>query len=129
MTENDPQRPFDDLDARLKEARKAQPGAPGNGPVLKNEMSGVGQAFRIGAELISSLVVGTGIGWFLDDWLGTKPWFMIIFIFLGGAAGMLNVYRTAMRMVDDVEKELAEDRQKGADEAAKADLAAKEAEK
>lgn len=127
--ENDPHRPFDDLDARLKKARKAQPGAPGNGPVLKNEMSGVGQAFRIGAELISSLIVGTGIGWFLDNWLGTKPWFMIIFIFLGGAAGIMNVYRTGMRMVDDVEKELAEDRQKGADEAAKADLAAKESEK
>jgi len=129
MTENDPHRPFDDLDARLKKARQAQPGAPGKGPVLKNEMSGVGQAFRIGAELISSLIVGTGIGWFLDDWLGTKPWFMIIFIFLGGAAGILNVYRTAMRMVDDVEKELAEDRHKSADEAAKADLAAKESEK
>ena len=126
MTENDPQRPFDDLGARLKKARQSQPNALGKGPVLKNEMSGVGQAFRIGAELISSLLVGTGIGWFLDDWLGTKPWFMITFIFLGGAAGILNVYRTAMRMADDVERELAEEGQKNVKEAVKADLADKE---
>jgi len=114
------------LGARLKKARQSQPNALGQGPVLKNEMSGVGQAFRIGAELISSLLVGTGIGWFLDDWLGTKPWFMITFIFLGGAAGILNVYRTAMRMADDVERELAEEGQKHVKEAVKADLADKE---
>ena len=129
MIENDPHRPFDDLSARLKKARQSQPDALGKGPVLKNEMSGIGQAFRIGAELISSLIVGTGIGWFLDNWLGTKPWFMIIFIFLGGAAGILNVYRTAMRMADDVERELAEEGQKHGKAAAKADLPGNETEK
>lgn len=129
MTENDPHRPFDDLGARLKKARQSQPDTTGKGPVLKNEMSGVGQGFRIGAELISALIVGTGLGWFLDNWLGTKPWFMIIFIFLGGAAGIMNVYRTGMRMVEDVENELAEDSQKGKDEAVKAEFSAKEPKK
>ena len=56
-------------------------------------MSGFGQAFRIAAELVSGLLVGLGIGWGLDEWLGTKPWLLILFFFLGAAAGMLNVYR------------------------------------
>lgn len=41
------------------------------------------------------MAVGLGIGWLLDVWLDTRPWMMIIFIVLGGAAGVLNVYRMA----------------------------------
>ena len=33
----------------------------------------------------------------LDRWLGTTPFLLIVFFFLGAAAGMLNVYRTATR--------------------------------
>lgn len=102
MDEKDSERALNDLDTRLKKARQAQKGKePEGGPRLKGEASGFGQAMRIGAELISGLIVGTGLGWFLDGWLDTKPMMMIIFIFLGGAAGILNVYRTAMRMADE----------------------------
>jgi len=59
-------------------------------------MSGVGLAFRIGVELVSALAVGVGIGMLLDWWLGTRPWFLLVFFLLGAAAGMLNVYRAAM---------------------------------
>lgn len=59
-------------------------------------MSGVGWAFRIGVELVSALVVGVGIGLGLDWWLGTGPWFLVLFFMLGSAAAILNVYRTAM---------------------------------
>lgn len=57
--------------------------------------SALGLAFRVAVELVSALAVGLGIGWLLDSWLGTKPWLMIVFIVLGGAAGVLNVYRMA----------------------------------
>ena len=57
-------------------------------------MSGFGQAFRIAAELVSGLLVGLGLGGGLDEWLGTKPWLLILFFFLGAAAGILNVYRS-----------------------------------
>ncbi len=46
------------------------------------------------AVMVAGLVVGTGIGWLLDQWLGTRPWLMVVFFFIGAAAGMLNVYRT-----------------------------------
>jgi ATP synthase protein I len=58
-------------------------------------MSGFGVAFRIGVELVAALIVGVGVGWLLDRWLGSKPWFLIVFFFLGAAAGILNVYRAA----------------------------------
>ena len=61
-------------------------------------MSGVGLAFRIGVDMVSALVVGVGIGWLIDWWLGTGPWFLVVFFLLGAGAAMLNVYRTAMRL-------------------------------
>jgi len=48
--------------------------------------------------LVSAVAVGTIIGFILDSWFDTKPWLIIIFFFLGAAAGILNVIRTANRM-------------------------------
>ena len=57
--------------------------------------SNIGQAFKLSTELVSAVVVGTIIGFILDNWFGTKPWFIIIFFFLGVTAGILNVVRVA----------------------------------
>ena len=58
----------------------------------------MGAAFKLGTELVASVGVGTIIGFILDSWFGTKPWLIIIFFFLGSAAGILNVIRTANRI-------------------------------
>ena len=67
---------------------------------LDNEKRGsfMGSAFKLGTELVSAVVVGTIIGFILDTWFDTKPWLIITFFFLGTAAGILNVIRTANRM-------------------------------
>ena len=58
----------------------------------------MGNAFKLGTELVSAVAVGTIIGFILDSWFDTKPWLIIIFFFLGAGAGILNVIRTASRM-------------------------------
>ena len=58
----------------------------------------LGNALKLGTELVAAVVVGTIIGFILDNWFGTKPWLIIIFFFLGAAAGMLNVIRAANKM-------------------------------
>ena len=58
----------------------------------------MGNAFKLGTELVAAVAVGTIIGFILDSWFDTKPWLIIIFFFLGAAAGMVNVIRTANRM-------------------------------
>ena len=65
-----------------------------------NEKKGsfMGSAFKLGTELVAAVAVGTIIGFILDSWFDTKPWLIIIFFFLGAAAGILNVIRTANRM-------------------------------
>ena len=65
-----------------------------------NEKKGsfMGNAFKLGTELVAAVTVGTIIGFILDSWFDTKPWLIIIFFFLGAAAGLLNVIRTANQM-------------------------------
>ena len=58
----------------------------------------MGSAFRLGTELVAAVVVGTIIGFILDNWFDTKPWFIITFFFLGVIAGILNVIRVAKNM-------------------------------
>jgi ATP synthase protein I len=55
--------------------------------------SGSGSGLRAGIELVSAEAVAGAIGWGLDHWLHTLPLFLIIFILLGGAAGLMNVWR------------------------------------
>ena len=49
--------------------------------------------FRVGTELVSGVVVGTAVGYVLDSIFDSRPLLLIIFLFLGGVAGFLNVYR------------------------------------
>ena len=58
----------------------------------------MGNAFKLGTELVAAVAVGTIIGFILDSWFDTKPWLIIIFFFLGAAAGILNVIRAAKKM-------------------------------
>ena len=58
----------------------------------------LGNALKLGTELVAAVVVGTIIGFILDNWFGTKPWFIITFFFIGVSAGILNVIRVAKNM-------------------------------
>jgi ATP synthase protein I len=57
--------------------------------------SGYARGFRLSSELVAGVVVGAGIGWLIDRWLGVSPWGLIVFLLLGFAAGVLNVMRSA----------------------------------
>ncbi|HEU4685371.1 MAG TPA: AtpZ/AtpI family protein [Nitrospira sp.] len=60
--------------------------------------AGLGQAVRIGTELLAALIVGGGLGWALDTYvLGTEPWGMVVGLVLGATAGVLNAYRSTQR--------------------------------
>ena len=62
------------------------------------QSSKIGIAFKMSTEMVAAVVVGTIIGFILDNWFGTKPWLILIFFFVGVIAGILNVVRSAKRM-------------------------------
>ena len=66
----------------------------------ENEKRGsfMGNAFKLGTELVAAVAVGTIIGFILDNWFDTKPVLIIIFFLFGSAAGIVNVIKAAKRM-------------------------------
>lgn len=50
-------------------------------------------------SFVLALVLGFGVGYWLDSTLDTKPWLSFIGFFFGLAAGILNVYRV-MKLSD-----------------------------
>ena len=68
-------------------------GQPAAAPT--SDPSAIARGFRLSVELVAGVLVGAGIGWLLDWWLGISPWGMIVFLLLGFAAGVLNVMRAA----------------------------------
>ena len=54
-----------------------------------------GLALRAATDIVAAVLVGGAIGWFVDWWLGTSPWGLIVLLLLGFAAGVLNAMRDA----------------------------------
>ena len=63
----------------------------------------LGNAFKLGTELIAAVIVGTIIGFILDNWFDTKPLLIIVFFLFGAAAGIMNVFKAAKRMQEKEE--------------------------
>ena len=94
MNQGDTPKAEEDFETRLRRARGRDTAASDDaGQGIAG--SGFGAAMRIGLEMVSALVVGVGLGLLLDNWLDTRPWFLVVFFFVGAAAGMLNVFRAA----------------------------------
>ena len=66
-----------------------------------DKKSSFGKAFQLSTELVSAVLVATIIGFILDNWFDTKPWLIIIFFFIGVAAGIMNVIKSAKKMQKD----------------------------
>jgi len=105
---DDPLPSLADLDRRLREARDTVVGPPER-ETPPPTSSAYGSAMRLGVEFSSGFVVGGLIGWLLDQWLGTRPWLMMTFFFLGAAAGMLNVIRVVRRLQAEADAQADED--------------------
>ncbi len=97
--------PFKSLGERLAKARQpAGRRREGDEAGGRGSMAGFSMAFRIGVELVAALIVGVGAGLLLDKWLETAPLFLVVFFFLGAAAGVLNVYRAASGLAGGMRK-------------------------
>jgi ATP synthase protein I len=64
-------------------------------PAPASDNSAMARGFRLSTELVGGVIVGGGLGWLIDRWLGTTPWFFIGLVLLGSAGGILNVMRAA----------------------------------
>lgn len=82
------------IDQRIKELTKKEASARKDKP--ESQFAYASKAgFRVGTELLSGVLVGAALGYVLDRTFNTQPLLLILLLLLGGAAGILNVYRFA----------------------------------
>lgn len=105
MSENKQNNPSEkDLEQRLHSLEERLSQRRGKKTEAKSSstsgMAGFGNAMRLSSEFIAAILVGAGIGYLIDTFAGTSPWAMIILLFLGFVAGVLNVLRASGEMAD-----------------------------
>ena len=109
MTDPDQQERMAQLEDRIKAAKTAQ--APK--PRADEHYSLANQAWRMVIELVAGLGIGFGIGFGLDKLFGTTPFLMVIFIFLGLAAGVKTMMRSAQEIQAEQMAAEAVEKEKG----------------
>ena len=95
-------RDLKEISARLEIAKKSL-----KKNQTKNKGSNVaslGKALKISTELVAAVLVGSTLGFILDNWFDTRPWLTISFFFMGVAAGILNVIKSAKSMHKNYKK-------------------------
>ena len=88
--------PSDQFKTRLRIAKNKIKSRNSNNKI--EQKTNIGVAFKMSTELVSAVVVGTIIGFILDNWFGTKPWLILIFFFVGVISGIMNVINSAKNM-------------------------------
>ena len=84
------------ISTRLEIAKKKIQNVQKNN--IGSNAASLGKALKISTELVAAVVVGSTIGFILDNWFDTKPLLTICFFFMGVAAGILNVFKSAKKM-------------------------------
>ncbi|MBB6306508.1 AtpZ/AtpI family protein [Xanthobacter tagetidis] len=84
-----------DLDSSLGKVRARTQEPKGKSGPNTSSASGVALAFRLGAEFVSGVLVGSLIGYGIDYFLAISPWGLIVFTLVGFGAGVLNMLRAA----------------------------------
>ena len=54
-------------------------------------------AASVGLELGVAVALGLLIGYYMDKWLGTQPWLMLLWLLFGLIAGFRGVFRAVAR--------------------------------
>lgn len=89
--------PFGDFDAKMRRLRKAPDDKKAQSDRDDRASMNFGDGLQVGIELVAGVGVGCIIGYALDVWFGTGPLLLVVFFFLGAAAGMLNAWRHLRR--------------------------------
>ncbi|MEN8936142.1 AtpZ/AtpI family protein [Planktotalea arctica] len=109
MSEPDQRERLKQLDAKIAKVKATNTPKPAQ----EEHYSQAQQGWRMVTELVAGLGIGFGIGYGLDVLLGTIPIFLVLFTFLGFAAGVKTMMRTAQEFQSAQAAPVAKDEEKG----------------
>ena len=84
---------MDPLQQRIKELQDKVSGRSALSGEKASKISFSSQGFRASIDMIAAILVGTGLGLYLDSHFGSDPWLLILGFLLGSVSGLWTVYR------------------------------------
>ena len=72
----------------------------------KSAWSALAELSSVGFAMVLATVIGLAGGYYLDQWLGTKPWLLLLGLGFGIVAGFVIFFRS----VNKAERELDDSR-------------------
>jgi ATP synthase protein I len=63
-----------------------------------DQVRSLGALSAVGLSFVIAIVIGVAVGLWLDSKLGTSPWLFFLFLCLGFAAGVVNIYKATRRL-------------------------------
>jgi ATP synthase protein I len=88
---------IDSLTERLKRAEATEAVRTKAAPVVGGSDENYRLGNRVLGELIGGLAGGALIGWVLDRLIGTTPWLLLAFLFLGIIVAFRNIIRLSTK--------------------------------
>ncbi|HOO82458.1 MAG TPA: AtpZ/AtpI family protein [Alphaproteobacteria bacterium] len=86
-----------DLEKKIREAKHGKdPDAEELSRIRKAQNSKM--AMQAGYEFVASVMLSAILGYFIDQWLGTAPLFLISLFLLGTCAGFLSIFRVSKNL-------------------------------
>ncbi|MBN1142566.1 MAG: AtpZ/AtpI family protein [Deltaproteobacteria bacterium] len=70
----------------------------------------LGMISSLGVCMVASTVIGLAMGYYIDKWLDTSPWFTLILLVFGIASGFRNIFILSERELKRQRKENNEKR-------------------
>ncbi len=64
----------------------------------------------VGICMVASILIGMAMGYYLDQWLGTEPWMLLIFLGFGIVSGFRNIFILTNRELRRQKQENIENR-------------------
>lgn len=64
----------------------------------KKTWDAISRASLMGTNMVASTLVGLALGYYLDKWLDTAPWMLLIWLVLGVVAGFRSMYLETMKI-------------------------------
>lgn len=94
-----------DDDAKIEALKKRISQAQSEEDVRSGKtQKGVDDNYRLGNRVLADLVAGIGggalVGWVLDHFIGTSPWLLLIFLFLGIIVAFRNIIKLSNESVN-----------------------------
>ena len=86
-----------DLEKRIHEAQHGQELSPEELSRIKKAQNSK-MAMQAGYEFVASVLLSAILGYFIDQWLNTTPFFLITLFLLGAGAGFMSIFRISKNL-------------------------------